>query len=384
MKVALVVPGFSTDASDWCIPALRHLVARMTRSAEVHIFALRYPNRRRHYELFGARVTALAGGEARAGRSALVWQRTATALLAENGRTPFDVIHAFWAGEPGFVAALIGRALGIPTVVSIAGGELAGLRDIGYGGLLRRLERMKIRIALGLASAVTAGSALAAASANRFMGRRSTFAARRIPLGVDLAMFSPTRSRQGDRVARIVHVASLCGVKDQVSLLSAAAALQDRGHAFRLEMVGAGPLEGELRALAGCLGIGDTIRWRGSVPHDEMPSEYRSADLFALTSRHEAQGMAALEAAACGLPIVGTQVGVIPELAPAAARISSVGDSEGVAEGMAEFVADERSRTNAGRAAREMADAEYSLDRCAGRFLELYREVGARSRGGRA
>jgi len=383
MKVALVVPGFSADAGDWCIPALRHLVARLSGSADVHIFALRYPQHPGHYELSGARVTALGGGDARGGRSALLWKRAATAVLAEQRRSPFDVVHAFWASEPGFVAALIGRALGIPTVVSIAGGELAGLRDIGYGGLLRRLERIKLRIALGLAGAVTAGSALAVASVGQYMGGRSPVA-HRIPLGVDLAMFSPTERRQAKQVARIAHAASLCGVKDQVTLLSAVAALQDRGYFFRLEIVGAGPLENELRALAECLGIGDSTRWRGSIPHDQMPGQYRSADIFALTSRHEAQGMVALEAAACGIPIVGTHVGVIPELAPVAARIAGVGDAEGLADGMEEFLADDASRVAAGRAAHAMAETEYSLDRCAGRFLELYGEVIGRSRRDRA
>src|ERR1700739_4640457 len=100
------------------------------------------------------------------------------------------------------------------------------------------------------------------------MGRRSNVVAHRVPLGVDLAMFSATVRRQGEHVARIVHVASLSRVKDQVTLLSAAAALQDRGYFFRLEMVGAGPLEEELRALAGCLGIADSMRWRGSIAHD--------------------------------------------------------------------------------------------------------------------
>jgi glycosyltransferase involved in cell wall biosynthesis len=384
MKVALLVPGFSADAGDWCIPALRHLVARLSRYAEVHVFALRYPHNRSQYELFGASVTALGGGNGGGGRSALLWKRTAKAMLSEHRRSPFDVVHAFWASEPGFVAALFGRALGVPTVISIAGGELAGLRDIGYGGLLRRLERVKIRIALGLATAITGGSALAVASANRFMGRRSTVVAQRVPLGVDLAMFSSTVRPQGEHVARIVHVASLSRVKDQVTLLSAAAALQDRGYLFRLEMVGAGPLEEELRALAGCLGIADSMRWRGSIAHDQMPNQYRAADVFALTSRHEAQGMAALEAAACGLPIVGTQVGVIPELAPVAARIANIGDAEGLADGMEEFLAHEPSRVAAGHAAHEMAAAEYGLDRSAGRFLELYEDVIAQSRRARA
>jgi len=379
MRIGLVVPGFSADPDDWCIPALRHLVVRLAGAADVHIFALRYPDRRGPYGVFGAQVTGLGGGEATGGRSAGLWLRTASALVAEHHRRPFDVLHAFWAGEPGFITALLGRALRIPTVVSIAGGELARLRDIRYGGLLRRLERVKTRLALRLAGAVTAGSTLALASAQPFLPARSAARARRVPLGVDLAMFAPVSTRRSDGPARILHVASLCGVKDQATLLSAASALRERGYAFELEIVGTGPLEPELRSLARCLGLSENIRWRGTVPHDQVPGEYQRSDLFLLSSRHEAQGMVALEAAACRVPVVGTAVGVIPELGPAA-RISRVGDAGGLADGMAELLDNEPSRLRSGCAARERAVAEYSIELSTTRFLDLYGEISARSR----
>jgi glycosyltransferase involved in cell wall biosynthesis len=380
MRIGLVVPGFSADPGDWCIPALRHLVVRLTGAADVHIFALRYPARRGSYEVFGAQVTAMGGGAAAGVGSAGLWLRTAGALVAEHRRRPFDVLHAFWAGEPGFVAALAGRALRIPTVVSIAGGELARLRDIGYGGLLRRLERIKTRLALRLADAVTAGSALVLESAEPFLPARGASRVRRIPLGVDLAMFAPMGTRRNDAPTRILHVASLSGVKDQATLLSAAAALRERGYAFQLDIVGTGPLEPELRSLARCLGLSESVRWRGAVPHDQMPRAYQRAQIFVLSSRHEAQGMVALEAAACGVPVVGTAVGVIPELGPAA-RIAGVGDAGGLADGMAELVDDEPCRLRSGCAARERAVAEYGVDRSATRFLDLYAEVASRSRG---
>src|SRR5712692_2680118 len=383
MRIGLVVPGFSADPGDWCIPALRHLVVRLAGAADVHIFALRYPARRRPYEVFGAQVTALGGAEATGGRSAGLWQRTASAVVAEHRRRPFDVLHAFWAGEPGFVTALLGRTLRIPTVVSIAGGELARLRDIGYGGLLRRLERIKTRLALRLAGGVTAGSALAVESAQRFLPAHSACRARRVPLGVDLAMFAPVVQPRNDGPTRILHVASLCGVKDQATLLSAAAALRERGCAFQLDVVGSGPLEPELRSLARSLGLSGSICWRGAVSHDQMPQAYRQAQVFVLSSRHEAQGMVALEAAACGVPVVGTAVGVIPELRPGARNIR-VGDAGGLAEGMAELLDDEPSRLRSGCAARERAVAEYGVELCTTRFLDLYGEVGVGSGAGRA
>ena len=59
MKVGLIVPGFSADAEDWCIPVLRHLVQRLSRNDEVEVVALRYPYRAARYALFGARVRAM-------------------------------------------------------------------------------------------------------------------------------------------------------------------------------------------------------------------------------------------------------------------------------------------------------------------------------------
>src|SRR3989442_7000584 len=117
MRIGLVVPGFSGDPGDWCIPAMRHLVVRLAGTADVHIFALRYPDRRGPYGIFGAQVTALGGGDATGGGSARPWQRTPSAIVAEHRRRPFDVLHAFLASEPGSVTALARRALPIPTLV---------------------------------------------------------------------------------------------------------------------------------------------------------------------------------------------------------------------------------------------------------------------------
>lgn len=379
MRIGLVVPGFSAHPSDWCIPALRDLVCQLAPAADLHLFALRYPDRPARYQLFGAEVTALGGGEARGFGSVGLWGAAARVVAAEHGRGRFDLLHAFWAGETGALTALVGRALGIPTVVSLAGGELVGFRDIGYGGLLRRVERIKTWLALRLAHVVTAGSTLALAMAQPWLRPPAASYARRIPLGVDLTMFAPQRLPD-DRPARILHVASLARVKDQATLLRAAALLRQRGYAFELELVGSGPLLPELRSLAGRLGVDEVVRWRGAIAHERLPCEYNRGQLFVLSSRHEAQGMAALEAAASGLPVVGTRVGVIPELAPDAARVGPVGDAGGLAAGIAEFLEDSSARSRSGCAARERAAAEFGLERCATRFLDLYAEVIARSR----
>ena len=65
MKIALIVPGFSADEHDWCIPALRNLAAELSRTDEIVVFALRYPHRAARYTAFRTRVIALGGAQAR-------------------------------------------------------------------------------------------------------------------------------------------------------------------------------------------------------------------------------------------------------------------------------------------------------------------------------
>src|SRR4029077_19604928 len=98
MRIGLVVPGFSADPDDWCIPALRHLVVRLAGAADVHIFALRYPDRRGSYEVFGAQVTAVGGGDATGARSGQLGHRAPGPVFTEPAGRPFDALHAFGAG----------------------------------------------------------------------------------------------------------------------------------------------------------------------------------------------------------------------------------------------------------------------------------------------
>ena len=122
-------------------------------------------------------------------------------LRAEHRRRPFDVLHAFWATESGLLAAVAGRVLRIPTLVSLAGGELVALPEIGYGDQRVAWERLKIRASLRLASAVSAGSKHLVSTAQRHVDKRRLH---RAPLGVDFELFNAWPAAAGDPL--LVHV----------------------------------------------------------------------------------------------------------------------------------------------------------------------------------
>ncbi|HYN88316.1 MAG TPA: glycosyltransferase [Ardenticatenaceae bacterium] len=376
MKVGLVVPGFSAGEQDWCIPALLDYVRVLARRVELHVFALRYPYRRDGYRVYEARVQPFGAAQGRGARSARLWAGVLAALRAEHRRSRFDLLHAFWADEPGMLVALASRLLGVPAVVSLAGGELARLPEIGYGGQLRAVERAKTRLALRFAERVTAGSHSLLGLARPHVGAGRAEKLRYTPLGVDLDLFSPPTARVEPRPApfRLLNVASLVPVKDHALLFHALRHARDAGLEATLTLVGTGPLEADLRHLATELGITRSVTFSGSVRREHLPRYYHDAGLFVLSSRHEAQCLAVLEAAACGKPVIGTAVGVVPELAPDVARVVPVGDPRALGEAIVQAARGEK-QTCMSQVARDRVQRGYGLEDCVGRFYSLYHEL---------
>jgi len=369
MKIAWIVPGFSSDEDDWCIPALRDLARALAARHELHIFALRYPYRLDRYSIFGARVCSLGGATRRGVHLPGLWIATLRAVEREHRAAPFDVLHAFWAYEPGLIAGWLRRRLGLRTIVSLAGGELIHLPAIGYGLADRRWRLGAMRWALRRADAVTAGSMGLLKIARRFVARADdhfTFA----PLGVDTELFSPGKTPSA---CLLVNVGSLQPVKGQADLICAFRYVADRMPEVRLKIVGGGSMKTELQSLAADLRLSDRIAFLGEVRRERLVDVFRSATAIVQSSLYEAQGMAVLEAAACGLPIVGTQVGALADLAPEAAIASPPNDPLRLAEAILALLSDSSRRRVSGEAGRARVEAVYTLDAAQRRLEALYR-----------
>ena len=107
-------------------------------------------------------------------------------------------------------------------------------------------------------------------------------------------------------------VGNFTAKKDQATLLRALAELSPAGRDVVAVLVGLGPLEEELRALAVELGIGGRVRFPGS--RDDVFALLPAFDVFVLSSRFEGLPIALLEAMATGVAPVATRVGGIPEV----------------------------------------------------------------------
>jgi glycosyltransferase involved in cell wall biosynthesis len=365
MKLALVVPGGVDRSGEYrVIPALLALIERLSAHHELHVFALHQEPDPSTWVLLGARVHNIGRGATRV--------RALRAILREHRKAPFELVQSFFSGACGLIAVTAARLLGIPSVVHVAGGEPVRFPDIRYGGRLTLRGRLQERIVLAVASALTAPSArqlelLAALGA----------VARRVPLGIDCVQAWPARApvrRRSDEPARLIHVASLNRVKDQPMLLRALALLAQRPCAFQADIVGEDTLGGAIQRLAHELGLAERLRFHGFMTQRELLPLMRAAHVLVVSSRHEAGPVAVLEAAALGVPTVGTTVGHIAEWAPEAALAVPVGDSQSLAAALHRVLADEEFRLGLARSAWTRAvweDADYT----AGCFEALYGEL---------
>lgn len=366
MRVALIVPGGVDRSGEYrTIPAVIALVKQLASRHDLEVFALRQEASPGEWLLHGARVHNVG--------QPLPQLRCVSHIVRGHRTQPFDIVHAIFGGSCGFAAVAAARWIGAPGIVHVAGGELAALDDIGYGGARRLATRQRERWTLRRASAVTAASAqvLTQIAALGITGLR-------IPLGVDLAAWPvrPPAVRPASEPARLIHVASLNLVKDQGTLLRAMATLAATGVDFRLDVVGEDTLGGAVQSLARELGLASKVVFHGYVTQRRLHPLMTRAHVNLVSSRHEAGPLVLLEAAVAGVPTVGTAVGHLAEWSPDAALAVPVGDSAALAAAVGRLLDDETLRRSLAHEAQRRAceqDASYT----AASFERLYRSARA-------
>lgn len=348
------------------IPALVALISRLAAMHEVHVFATHQEPEAGTWVLEGARVHNV-------GLPSTVW-RAAKAIVHEHRAQPFEVMHAFWSGRHGALAVGLGKLLGVPSVVHVAGGELAAIHDIGYGGCRTLRGRVCQHAVVRAATVVTCASRpIADLIAKRSVG------AEIVALGVDVKRWPPRppRRRGTAEQPRLVHVASLNAVKDHATLLRALHRLADAGREFRVDIVGEDTLGGRVQAQADELGLSARIRFHGFLTQRALRPIVEAAHVALVTSRHEAGPVAVLEAALAGVPTVGTAVGHVADWSPHAALAVPRGDAGALAKAIAMLLDDEETRLTLACAAQRIAVRD-DADQSARLFDEIYRRVAER------
>lgn len=313
--IGLVAPSLS-QASAFETPAVSLFATAMHQHARLTVFTVRQPPDDRQpppvERVIEQRDTRAAP------RARDILRQTVSAIIAAHRRAPFDLLHGLWLYESGAAAVIAARILRIPVIVSVGGGEVVHLPQIAYGMRQSRRGRLIVRQVLRGATVVTGGSASILRLAEEAAGRHLRSA--RMPLPIDVSAFAAVRDQQRDPYA-LVQIAALLPVKRPELLLHTLREVRLHLPEAHLTILGEDPHAAtpRLLCLASELGIAEALRIIGRVPHADLPDALVGHTLHVQTSLHESQGLGVLEAAAAGIPSVGTAVGTLADLAPDAA-----------------------------------------------------------------
>ncbi len=209
-----------------------------------------------------------------------------------------------------------------------------------------------------------------------------------LPSGVDTEQFQPnfaarkeirTRYGLGDRPTAVC-VSRLWPRKGQDMLIRALPAIRRRVPEAALLLVGGGPYQDRLRALAEQLGVAEHVVMTGRVPWEELPAHYVAGDVFAMPCRThgrgldvEGLGIVYLEASASGLPVVAGRSGGAPEavLDGVTGNVVDGRDVAQIAESVGTLLADPTWATEMGEAGRRWVSRHWRWEDIAGRLARL-------------
>lgn len=178
-----------------------------------------------------------------------------------------------------------------------------------------------------------------------------------------------------DDEALLVHVSNFRPVKRPVDCVEILSHVLKRGIKARLVMVGDGSERSQCQHRARCLGIEKFCSFVGKKPNI---ADYLSvSDVLLLPSEQESFGLAALEAMACEVPVVASNVGGIPEVVTDGETgfLSSVGDVEKMSEDAVRLLSDKETRREFGARARESSLERYRTDLVIPKYVEFYEKV---------
>jgi glycosyltransferase involved in cell wall biosynthesis len=200
--------------------------------------------------------------------------------------------------------------------------------------------------------------------------------------GVDVETFTPAgghlRSEQGLEGKRVILcVTRLVPIKNLPMMLEAVARVRERRDDVVLVLVGEGPQQPVLEARARELGIASAVRFAGYAPQNQTAAWYRSADVFALSSDFDNSPNVVLEAMACGLPIVATDVGGLREYVTPSRNglLTAKGDAARFAEALLTLLDQGDYRAAMGRQNREDAVNRFSWTVSALRMRDVYARI---------
>ena len=346
MRICVMANALAVHTQRWAS-------AYAERGHEVHLLSIR------HADIPGVQVHTVRVGPENSANLVWTFLSYVKLLFAARQRLRLlapDVLHAHYTVTHGAIAAF---SRFHPVALSAWGTDVIEPDTGPVGWLLRMLNRY----AISRADLVCSTSAFMRERIRQIVQQRKDI--KLVPFGVDADRFSPVPDQREDRHCaefRIGFVKTLKLKYGPDVLIRAMPLVAQSVPSARLLLAGSGPLETSLRRLVRDLGVADRINFLGRLPHEQIPSLMRSFDvLINCTIVPESFGVVILEASACGIPVVATRVGGVPEVCRdgETGLLVEPNDSNALAQAVVRLATDPELRRSMGESGRRFVLDNY-------------------------
>ena len=282
-----------------------------------------------------------------------------------------DHVHVHFANRAAHTAMFLKEISGIPFSVTAHGQDF--MKDLGNDDLLREI-----------CAAAEFVAAETDYSRDLLRQRCPDSRIHRVYNGMDLTRFSaPHYEMSGNAAPRIISIGRLVAFKGFDYLIDACAELVRRGLEFTCEIIGDGPLRGDLEARIRKLNLSDRVHLPGSLSQAVVLEKLRSADIFALASVTDVQGASdvfptvIIEAMAAARPVVSTRLAGIPEsiVHGETGLLVPPEDTMALAEALGRLIQDAKLRLHYGRAGRERIEQHFQIEHTVAALIELLQKT---------
>ena len=290
-----------------------------------------------------------------------------------------DLIHAHWTIPQGFIGRLAGFLFKVPLITTIHGSDIHGFKRVPAMKFLNKLI-------IKASDYYTVNSRAMAKMVYEVSGRNDSVL---IPMGVDYNFFSrklkEKRQRKENKAGekKILFVGRLIELKGVDYLIRAFAKILKQGVNAKLLLAGDGPEKKHLVEVSKNEKISEKVCFLGLISHNLLPELLSSIDLFVLpsiiNSRGETEGLGVvlLEAMAGGVPVIGSNVGGIPDIIKdgKTGLLFRQKDSDDLADKMMSILSDEQLSNRLVKEGTAHVQQHYTWDIIADRFIAIYDDI---------
>lgn len=280
-----------------------------------------------------------------------------------------DIVHAHYATSYGLLGSLLRQK---PFLISVWGTEIFDFPKASA------LNRILLKRNLAKATHLFSTSKRMAEETKLYTNKKVEV----VPFGVDVSRFKEMDSATTNAASDTMVIGIIKTLEKNYGidyLLEAFADVVKRfpERNFELHIAGEGREEGALKRLAKELELTDKVFFRGFITHDKVPDCFNEMDIAVISSLAESFGVSAVEASACGKPVVATSVGGLPEVVvdQKTGLLCEPANAKDLADKLSILVADEEKRKAYGKAGRQFVLENYDWEKNVDLMLKYYQEI---------